>query len=100
MRVAPLLAKKLLGSAVDIAAATQTFDEEIRAYEACRLELEKTCPAQFVVFRKSELVGAWRTMDAAAGEAVRRFGGGQYLVLQVGVPQADGLSLLAIHVRR
>jgi len=78
---------------------TQTFYEEIRAYEACRPELEKTCPAKFVVFKKSELLGAWRTLDAAAAEAVRRFGRGTYLIRQVGAPQAHGLSMLTIGVR-
>jgi hypothetical protein len=62
------------------------LDDEIRAFEARRADLERTYPNKFVVFKGSEFVGAWDTLDAAAQEAVRRFGRGPYLIRQVGAP--------------
>lgn len=62
------------------------IDTEIKAFEARRSELEKVYAGKFVVFKGDTLVGAWDTLDAAAAEAVRRFGRGPYLIRQVGVP--------------
>ena len=59
---------------------------EIAAYEKKREELERLYPGKFVVFRGAELIGAWDTLNAAAGEAVARFGQGPYLIRQVGAP--------------
>jgi hypothetical protein len=59
---------------------------EIEAYEKRREELEKTYPGKFVVFKGEDLIGAWDTLDAAATEAVTRFGRGPYLIRQVGAP--------------
>ena len=57
---------------------------EIKAFEQRRAELERTYPSKFVVIKGDQLVGAWDTLDAAASEAVRRFGRGPYLIRQVG----------------
>jgi hypothetical protein len=59
---------------------------EIDAYEKRREELEKVYPGKFVVFKNDELIGAWDTFDAAAREAIVRFGRGPYLIRQVGAP--------------
>jgi len=59
---------------------------EIRAFEAMRPLLEKNYLGKFVVIRGGALVGAWDTLDAAAREAVLRFGRGPYLIRQVGAP--------------
>lgn len=59
---------------------------EISAFERRRLELEKAHPGKFVVFKDGDFIGAWDTLDAAAAEAVRRFGRGPYLIRQVGAP--------------
>ena len=61
------------------------LDADIAAYESKRGELEKAYPQKFVVFHNAEFVGAWDTFNAAATEAVRRFGRGPYLIRQVGV---------------
>jgi len=70
--------------------ATDTItplDAEIQAYEAKLPELEKAYPGKFVVFKAHEFVGAWDTLNAAAAEAVARFGRGPYLIRQVGAPR-------------
>lgn len=63
-----------------------TLETEIKTYETRRNELEKQYPGKFVVFKGEELVGAYDTIEAAAEEAVRRFGRGPYLIRQVGAP--------------
>ncbi|MDE2134277.1 MAG: hypothetical protein KGM97_01270 [Alphaproteobacteria bacterium] len=62
------------------------LDTEIRAFDQKREELERTYPNKFVVFKGDLFVGAWDTLDAAAAEAVRRYGRGPYLIRQVGAP--------------
>jgi len=62
------------------------LEVELRAYEAHRGELEEHHRGKFVVFHGEEFVGAYDTLDAAATEAVRRFGRGPYLIRQVGAP--------------
>jgi len=58
--------------------------QEIRAFDARKAELEKAYAGKFVVFKDGELIGAWDTLDAAAQQAVLRFGRGPYLIRQVG----------------
>jgi hypothetical protein len=59
---------------------------EIDAYESRKEELERLYPRKFVVFKGADLVGAWDTLDAAAREAIARYGRGPYLIRQVGGP--------------
>lgn len=59
---------------------------EIEAYERRKDELERVYPRKFVVFKGTELVGAWDTLDAAARNAIAQFGRGPYLIRQVGGP--------------
>jgi hypothetical protein len=61
------------------------LETEIRAYEAKREELERHHKGKFVIFHGDDFVGAFDSLDAAADEAVRRFGRGPYLIRQVGV---------------
>lgn len=62
---------------------------EIHAFESQKDELERTYMGKFVVFKGDQLVGAWDTLNAAAAEAVARFGRGPYLIRQVGAPPAS-----------
>lgn len=62
------------------------LETEIKAYEAQRAELEANHAGKFVVFHGDEFIGAYDTLEAAATEAVRRFGRGPYLIRQVGAP--------------
>ncbi|HEX3069366.1 MAG TPA: hypothetical protein VHX14_12415 [Thermoanaerobaculia bacterium] len=69
--------------------ATDTMnalETEIQAYEEKLPELERVYLGKFVVFRGDEFVGAWDTINAAAAQAVARFGRGPYLIRQVGAP--------------
>lgn len=65
---------------------TNQLAEEIKAFETLRAELEKNHMGKFVVFKGNDFIGAWDTLDAAAIEAVARFGRGPYLIRQVGAP--------------
>ena len=65
---------------------TAPLSSEIAAFEAARADLEKTHPGKFVVFNGDQFIGAWDTFNAAASEAVARFGRGPYLIRQVGAP--------------
>lgn len=63
-----------------------TLETEIKAYEARRDELEKQHHGKFIVLKGQDLIGAYDTFEAAAQEAIRRFGRGPYLIRQVGAP--------------
>jgi hypothetical protein len=56
----------------------------IKAFDAQKTELEKHHMGKFVVFHDAIFAGAYDTFDAAAHEAVRRFGGSVFLIRQVG----------------
>ena len=72
------------------------LETEIRAYDAKRQELERHHKGKFVIFHGEEFAGAFDTFDAAAAEAIRRFGHGPYLIRQVGVtPPPISASLAA-----
>jgi hypothetical protein len=78
----------------------EILDREIAAFESKKAELERVYMGKFVVIHGGELIGAWDTLDAAAQEAVRRFGRGPYLIRQVGAPPISiPASLFAWPVR-
>lgn len=70
-----------------MAMADDALTVELRAFESRQAELERTHPGKFVVFKGEEMIGAWDTLDAAAAQAVTRFGRGPYLIRQVGAPK-------------
>ncbi len=65
------------------------LDQELRAFEAMKADLEEHHMGKWVVIRDGQLVDAFDTLDAAATEAVRRFGRGPFLIRQVGAPPAS-----------
>ncbi len=65
-----------------------TLSDEISTYESLRAELEASHMGKWVVVREKDLVGVFEDFQQAAGEAVRRFGRGPYLIRQVGAPSA------------
>jgi hypothetical protein len=69
-----------------IGVAMANIDDEIRAYEQMRDTLEQHHLGKFVVIRDGVLVGAFDTIETAAKEAAQKFGGGPYLIRQVGAP--------------
>jgi hypothetical protein len=62
------------------------LEADIRGFEARRTELEQAHNGKFVVFYGGEHVGTWDTFNAAAADAVKRFGRGPYLIRLVGGP--------------
>ena len=42
------------------------LETELKAFEARKADLEKTYPGKFVVFKGSDFIGAWDTINAAA----------------------------------
>ena len=60
--------------------------DEIAAYEMLRADLEASHLGKFVVVHNRVLVGTYDSFDAAARDAVHRFGRGPYLIRQIGSP--------------
>ena len=72
------------------------LSDNIEAYEAMREELECDYTGEWAVVYGRELVGIFPNLEAAADEAVERFGRGPYLIRQIGVPPPD-LSTSMLH---
>ena len=58
--------------------------KEIAAYERIRNELETDHLGKWVLVHDEALIGVYATFEEAAGEAVRRFGRGPYLIREIG----------------
>ncbi len=61
-----------------------TIEQEIAAYEALRVNLELHHTGQWAVVHDEALVGLYPSFDEAARDAVKRFGGGPYLIREIG----------------
>ena len=61
-----------------------TLTKEIAAYESMRNALETDHFGKWVIVHGGELVALHDTFEAAAEEAMGRFGAGPYLIRQVG----------------
>jgi hypothetical protein len=61
-----------------------TIEQEIAAYEALRVVLELHHTGQWAVVHDEALVGLYPSFDEAARDAVKRFGGGPYLIRKIG----------------
>ena len=68
------------------------FEKNIEAYEAMRETLEAQHPHKFVVFHDATLIDVFDSLDAAAHEAVYRFGQGPYLIRQVGATRRRAMQ--------
>lgn len=60
--------------------------EEITAYEEMCNDLEIEHFGKWVIFYNKELAGTYGSFQAAAEDAVKRFGRGPYLIRRVGAP--------------
>lgn len=65
------------------------INEEIAAYDRMRDDLESRLMGKWVLIRNGELVATYEFFDAAAEEAVKKFGRGPYLIRKVGAPPAS-----------
>ena len=63
-----------------------TLDTELAAFSQQAARLEASHLGSWVVFKGSELIGVYETLELAAREAVSRFGRGPYLIREVGAP--------------
>ncbi len=61
-------------------------DKEIAAYDKLQFELESANTGKWVLIKDEVLIGLYETLEAAAGEAVKKFGRGPYLIRQIGAP--------------
>lgn len=62
------------------------IDTEIQAYETMREQLESEHMGKWVLLRDQKLIGMFDSFEAAAEDAVKRFGSGPFLIRQVGAP--------------
>lgn len=60
--------------------------DDITAFERMRLKLEAEHDREWVIFHHGAYVGAFKTFEEAAEEALNRFDVGPYLIRQVGAP--------------
>jgi hypothetical protein len=62
------------------------LDAEIAFFEAHNAEFEKHHDGKWVLVHAGSAVGFYDEFDAAANEAVSKFGRGPYLIRQIGAP--------------
>ena len=61
--------------------------QNIEAFDGRAEWLAEHHNGKYVIFHESTFVDSFDTFDAAAREAIRRFGQGPYLIRQVGRPR-------------
>ena len=62
------------------------IDDDIAAYENLRQTLESESMGKWVLISDQKLVSVCDSFEAAAEDAVNRFGRGPYLIRQIGAP--------------
>ncbi len=60
--------------------------DEIAAYDEMRADLEAGSLWKWALVHNRALIGTYDTFEAAAEDAVQRFGRGPYLIRQIGAP--------------
>ena len=65
-----------------------TLRDDIAVYDSMRSELEAEHLGKWALVFDRTLVGTFDDFEAAAAEAVRRFGRGPYLIRQIGASAA------------
>jgi len=74
------------------------IETEISAYDEMRESLERDQMGKWVLVRDRNLVGIFDTFDAAAEDAVKKFGSGPYLIRQVGAPPVSLPASVMYHL--
>jgi hypothetical protein len=62
------------------------LNSEIAAYDTMRQDLEANHMGKWALLHDRELIASFDSFQAAAEDAVSRFGRGPYLIRQVGAP--------------
>jgi len=71
-------------------------EEDVRAYDERRSELERQYSGKVVVFHSGQLVGAFDDFDAAGEFALRKFGDSPVLIRKVGDSALKHVSISVI----
>jgi len=71
-------------------------EEDIRAYDERRADLEQQYTGKFVVFHGGQLVGAFDDFDSADYAALRDFGDNPVLIRKVGDAALKHVSISVI----
>jgi hypothetical protein len=71
-------------------------EEDIRAYDVRRPELETHYAGKFVVFHSGELIGVFDDFDSAGEGALRQFGDSPSLIRKVGDDTQKHVSISVI----
>ena len=69
-----------------------TLERDIDAFKALQSRLEAEHLGEWVLFRDGQLVEFYRSFEAAANDAVTRFGSGPFLIREIG---AESITLPA-----
>jgi hypothetical protein len=72
------------------------IEEEIRAYEAKRSELEGQYAGKFVLFHNGQLIGIFDDFDSAGNMALRQFGDNPSLIRKIGESTQEHVSFSII----
>ena len=72
------------------------LNKEIKAYESQKETLEAEHMGKWVLFYQEKLVRVYDSFEAAADDAVGRFGRGPYLIRRIGAPPIT-LSASVMH---
>ena len=62
------------------------IDTELAAFEKLRPDLEAHKMGRWVLIHDAQLISDYDSFEAAASDAVAKFGRGPYLIKQVGAP--------------
>ena len=76
------------------------LDQDIAAYEKLQTDLESRHVGKWVLVHNEVLVSLYDSFEAAADEAVKRFGRGPYLIRQIGAPPMTLPASVLYHRRR
>jgi hypothetical protein len=80
----------------DLAVVAEHLARELRTFESHRKRLEAESRGKFVVIRGDDIVGIYASFDAAARDAIRRFGADDiYLIRKIG-SYSTTLSIAAL----
>lgn len=82
----------------------ESLRAEITAYHQQLPTLQQHHAGKFVIFRDGIMQGVFDTFDAAARDAIRRFGDGPYLIRQVAedrvMPLPASVAYRPLHASR
>ena len=67
-----------------LAEAMGDISEEIKAFDQMRADLEANHLGKWVLIHAGQLIGVFESFEAAADDAIQKFGRGPFLIREVG----------------